>query len=200
MLPKLFDPFEQGSRAITDEFSGLGLGLAIAKGLVQAQGGRICAASEGPGRGTTLTVELPAFVPGAAATTAKPPQEAAPAGDTPRLRILLVDDHHDTLKAMSRLLRHRKHSVTTADSVTAALAAAQGEPFDVLISDIGLPDGTGLDLMRELLKRRSIRGIALTGYGMESDIRETREAGYAAHLTKPVNFEQLEKALSDRSA
>jgi CheY-like chemotaxis protein len=109
----------------------------------------------------------------------------------PGLSILLVDDHHDTLRAMSRLLRTLDHRVTTADSKGAALAAAAREPFDVVISDIGLPDGTGLELMRELLAERPVKGIALTGYGTDSDIADTRAAGFAAHLTKPIDFQAL---------
>ena len=96
---------------------------------------------------------------------------------------------------MARLLKMLKHRVTTADSVKTALAASDANQFDLLISDVGLPDGTGLDLMRELLRRGPIRGVAVTGYGMESDIEETRQAGYIAHLTKPINLDQLQAVL-----
>jgi CheY-like chemotaxis protein len=109
--------------------------------------------------------------------------------------ILLVDDHEDTLRAMSRLLRRLDHRVVTANCVQGALRAAKEEEFDLLISDVGLPDGTGLDLMRQLLDRQSIRGIALTGYGAENDLRQTREAGFSAHLTKPIDFRALESAI-----
>ena len=96
---------------------------------------------------------------------------------------------------MSRLLRRLDYGVTTADSKASALAAAAGQDFDLLISDIGLPDGTGLELMRELLARRPITGIALTGYGTESDVEMTREAGFAAHLTKPINMQDVEAVI-----
>jgi CheY-like chemotaxis protein len=109
--------------------------------------------------------------------------------------ILLVDDHEDTLKAMSRLLRTLEHRVVTANCVQSALKAAIDHEFDILISDVGLPDGTGLDLMRELLSRRPIRGIALTGYGTDHDLAQTREAGFSAHLTKPIDFTALESAI-----
>ena len=199
-LTDVFNPFEQGERAITNEFSGLGLGLAISKGIVEAHGGTIAAASEGRGRGATLTVELPAAdvaetPPEAAPVPPVPAAEAAEGGPTPRLNILLVDDHQDTLKAMSRLLRTLDHQVTAADSKAAALAAAAGQAFDLLISDIGLPDGSGLELMGELLAQRPIKGIALTGYGLESDIEETRRAGFAAHLTKPIKFGDVAEAI-----
>jgi signal transduction histidine kinase/CheY-like chemotaxis protein len=193
LLPRLFDPFEQGSRAITDEFSGLGLGLAIAKGLVDAHGGSITAASDGPGRGTTFTVTLPA---------AAPPVAAAPVAvsfaPTAGVEILLVEDHRDTLAAMSRLLRRLGHRVTGAESMKAARDAASRQRFDLLISDVELPDGTGLDLMRQLstdLTDRRLRGIALTGYGMESDVKMSEAAGFFAHLVKPINFSDLEDAI-----
>jgi len=189
VLPRMFDPFEQGERAITNEFSGLGLGLAIGKGVAEAHGGSIKASSPGRGHGTTLTVELPTIITaqrsGIAASSGGPRQGKA------GLNILLVDDHADTLRVMSRLLRRLDHQVTTAESKSAALAAADENEFDLLISDIGLPDGTGLELMRELLARRPIRGIALTGYGMESDVRQSRDAGFTAHMTKPINFQDL---------
>jgi signal transduction histidine kinase len=189
VLPKMFDPFEQGERAITNEFSGLGLGLAIGKGVAEAHGGTIKASSPGRGHGTTLTVELPTIVVaqrGGAVTSS-----AGPKNRQVGLNILLVDDHADTLRVMSRLLRKLDHQVTTAESKSAALAAAAANEFDLLISDIGLPDGTGLELMRELLATRPIRGIALTGYGMESDVRQSKDAGFTAHMTKPINFQEL---------
>lgn len=202
LLHAVFEPFEQGARTVTGEFSGLGLGLAIAKGLTEGHGGSIRAASEGRGRGTTMTVELPVSPTPAPARPARPARpadasrmSARPGTDARPLRILLVDDHRDTLNAMSRLLRSRDYHVSTAGSVAAALAVAEAEPFDVLISDIGLPDGTGLDLMRHLLKRRPIIGIALSGYGTASDIQQTREAGYTTHLTKPIDLRRLEAAL-----
>jgi CheY-like chemotaxis protein len=189
-LPNLFNPFEQAGRG--RESQGLGLGLAICKGIVEAHGGTIAAASEGPGKGMTLTVELP--------TIADAPESASPDVDATNdparpLTILLVDDHADTLRAMSRLLRQLEHRVVTADCMRSALAAADSTEFDLLISDVGLPDGTGNALMEELLKRGPVRGIALTGYGAESDIRQTRAAGFCAHLTKPVDFGQMQNAI-----
>jgi signal transduction histidine kinase/CheY-like chemotaxis protein len=196
VLPTVFKPFEQGERAITNESSGLGLGLAISRGIVVAHGGTIAAASDGPGRGTTVVVELPATPSVPPATDDTPTSGHAPnAVAMPGLSILVVDDHHDTLNAMSRLLRKLDHRVTTADSKAAALGAATRQEFDLLISDIGLPDGTGFDLMRELLARRPLKGIALTGYGSESDIERTREAGFSAHLTKPINLAGLQAVI-----
>jgi len=199
MLQKMFDPFEQAGRAA--ESKGLGLGLTICKGLVEAHGGRIAASSRGPGLGLTIEVELPASAAlpdgpaGADRVAESGASEGAPCDKPEPMRILLVDDHADTLRALSRLLRKLEHNVLTADSVRTALASAAENKFDLVISDVGLPDGTGTDLMRELLKLQSIRGIALTGYGSESDLRETREAGFSAHLTKPINFTALRAAI-----
>ena len=86
--------------------------------------------------------------------------------------------------------------MTTADSVATAMAAATDVEFDLLISDIGLPDGTGVELMRHLLARHPIKGIALTGYGMEADMQQTRDAGFSAHLIKPINFKDVEAAIT----
>ena len=196
VLPRLFDPFEQGSKAITDEFSGLGLGLAIAKGLVDAHDGHLTAASDGPGRGTTFTVELPTVDAPSAAAPPSTPASNKPAG----VDILLVEDHKDTRVAMVRLLKRLGHRVTGADGVASAAAAAAAGRFDLLISDVDLPDGTGLDLMRQLTAaggdgRPPLRGIALTGYGMESDVAQSEAAGFFAHLVKPIDFADLEDAI-----
>ena len=190
-LAKLFNAFEQAGRS--RESRGLGLGLAICKGLIEAHGGSIRASSEGVGRGMTVTINLPVLP--VAESAAERPRQPDFADPQAPLRILLVDDHADTLRAMSRLLRQMEHRVITADCVSSALSVAESEDFDLLISDVGLPDGTGTELMRELLKRKPVKGIALTGYGMESDIQETREAGFFAHLTKPIDFAQLQQAI-----
>jgi CheY-like chemotaxis protein len=108
------------------------------------------------------------------------------------VRILLVDDHEDTTRAMRRLLERLGYAVRTAHSVGTALAAvSDAGPFDLLISDIGLPDGSGLELIRHLKAMRPVTGIALSGFGMEDDVRKSKEAGFYEHLTKPVNFQRL---------
>ncbi|HSF39204.1 MAG TPA: ATP-binding protein [Thermoanaerobaculia bacterium] len=203
VLPRLFEGFEQGERSITRRFGGLGLGLAISKAIAEMHGGSLAAASEGRGRGATFTLRLP----DRGDLAVKEPDHAAEAGGTDdagrSLHLLLVEDHADTAEAMADLLRLLGHRVDVAGTVAAALATAQGsarDPFDLVVSDLGLPDGTGLDLMRELTRRHGLRGIALSGYGMEEDIRKSREAGFARHLTKPVNLQALESAIRQAAA
>jgi CheY-like chemotaxis protein len=108
-----------------------------------------------------------------------------------------VEDHEATLAVLTRLLRRSGHHVTPATSVRAGLAAAEGARFDLVISDLGLPDGTGLELMAKLRDHHSLRGIALSGYGMDEDIRRSHDAGFRAHLTKPIDYAQVERALED---
>ena len=115
-------------------------------------------------------------------------------------RILLVEDDRATLKVMTRLLGKAPYVVKTANTFASALAIATSEDFDLIISDIGLPDGSGLELMRQIRDRYAARGIALSGYGMEEDIRRSREAGFLAHLTKPVDFQKLQVAIQQVTA
>jgi CheY-like chemotaxis protein len=107
----------------------------------------------------------------------------------------MVDDHEDTSRALKRLLVRFGYDVEIANSVQSALRVAADEPFDLIISDIGLPDGSGLDLMRELCARTPIKGIALSGYGMEDDIRKSHEAGFHEHLIKPINVHKLQAVI-----
>jgi CheY-like chemotaxis protein len=125
-------------------------------------------------------------------TTRAEPTEASTNGQT---TILLVDDHGDTSKVFQMLLERRGYAVSVASSVAQALELAKGQVFDLLISDIGLPDGTGLDIMRKLREVRDIPGIALSGFGMEEDRQRSHEAGFSEHLTKPVNFQKLYDAV-----
>jgi len=193
-LPHLFDRFEHGDPEVTRLFGGLGLGLSISKGLAELHGGSVAAASPGPGQGSTFTVKLPLlrdFDPaGGEARSADSDESAVRA-----LRVLLVEDHPDTIRTMTRLLDSHGHTVRTADCLAAALGAAAAETFDLLISDIGLPDGSGLDLMRQLRAQYALKGIALSGFGTEEDVRKSKDAGFAAHLTKPINLKELERVI-----
>ena len=197
MMPKLFSAFEQGEVRAARQQAGLGLGLAISRKLTEAHGGTIGARSDGRGRGATFTVELPVRVP--QFVRAVPPTErplvlrGAPPPQP--LNVLLVEDHEPTLRVLEKLLRQIGHRVTGTTTVTTALAAAAQDAFDLIISDLGLPDGSGLDVMRRLRHDFAGRAIALTGYGMDADVAASRAAGFALHLTKPVDLAQLESAI-----
>ena len=191
VLPRIFDAFEQGDLKTTRHFGGLGLGLAICKAVVEMHGGTIWAASEGTGKGATFTIELPT-VEVEQARLEPPESEADAVG---RFRVLLVEDHPDTVRALSRLLGKSGYRVKTADSIASALQLAASEPFDIVVSDIGLPDGTGYELMEQMSDRYGIKGIALSGYGMEEDIRRSIEAGFADHVVKPVDLERLKSVM-----
>jgi CheY-like chemotaxis protein len=190
-MPRLFQAFEQGERAITRRFGGLGLGLTISKALLDAHGGRIGVVSAGKNKGTTFSVTLHTVADAPATATATHAPAQSDAEQSRPRKILLVEDHLDTSRILSRLLSSVGHDVKTAASVSEALKAAEREPFDLVISDIGLPDGSGLDLMRQLNELRPMQGIALSGFGMDTDVARSREAGFAEHLIKPINFQQL---------
>ena len=110
-------------------------------------------------------------------------------------RVLLVEDHLDTVRTLARLLDSAGFEVKTATSAASALQLAGAEPFDIIVSDIGLPDSTGYELMREIRDRHGIAGIALSGYGMEEDMRQSRDAGFVDHVVKPVNVAHLEAVI-----
>ena len=110
-------------------------------------------------------------------------------------RLLVVDDHHDTCVGMKMMLERRGYQVTLAHTADQALSAAAQTDFDLLISDIGLPGRSGYELMQELQANKSMRGIALSGFGMENDVNRARAAGFSEHLTKPINFDRLEEAI-----
>ncbi|HEX4667707.1 MAG TPA: response regulator, partial [Chthoniobacterales bacterium] len=115
-------------------------------------------------------------------------------------RILLVEDHEDTNKSLTKLLRLRGYEVESASNIESALALAAAAEFDVLVSDIGLPDGTGIDLIRQLRSNRPPLAIALTGFGMEDDLRKTHEAGFGHHLVKPIDVNKLDLLIQEGSS
>jgi signal transduction histidine kinase/CheY-like chemotaxis protein len=192
-IERIFSDFDQGQMENAAHFGGLGLGLAIARMFVQLHHGTITAASPGVGLGATITIELPLCdapeCRPAATETAPAP---APKG---HVRILLVDDHADTLRGLTRLLERRGFAVTPASTGAQALHEAGQQSFHLLISDLGLPDITGTELVRQIHAIQTLPAIALSGYGMEADRASSKEAGFSTHITKPVDFEQLITAI-----
>jgi len=189
MLPKIFNAFEQGARS---QFGGLGLGLAISKALAETHHGKITVASAGRDQGATFTAVLPVGL--ARGEKGDAPLPAVPASRR-TMRVLLVEDHEDTNRSLTQLLRRRGYQVQAVHSMRSALEAAAKEEFDVLVSDIGLPDGSGIELMEKLQSAQPMAGIALTGFGMEEDLRRSREVGFNHHLVKPVDLNRLDALL-----
>jgi CheY-like chemotaxis protein len=190
VLPKIFNAFEQGGDARTRRFGGLGLGLTITKGLVELHGGKLSATSDGLGKGTAMVVELPV-------TDEREAEVVTEKTDRPRVnaRILVVEDDQTTARVMSQLLGKRGYQVETAGTIAEARDAATLHRFDILLSDLSLPDGSGLDLLRELKNQHQFKGIALSGFGMDSDIQASLAAGFSLHLTKPITIESLDSAI-----
>lgn len=192
---QIFAAFEQGGRQITREFGGLGLGLAICRSIIASHGGTIEGTSEGHNRGATFTVHLPLRSISSIDPNRNPASPTVSEA-LDRLRILLVEDHADTRAGMAKLLG-RDHDVHTADSAAQALQLAGTHSFDLVISDLGLPDRSGLELMRELRRSHNLKGICISGYGMEGDITNSRDAGFVHHLTKPISFDRLRHAIKE---
>jgi CheY-like chemotaxis protein len=199
-IDKIFNAFEQGQSEITRRFGGLGLGLTISKTLIDAHGGHIRVHSPGRNQGAIFTVDLNAI-----ATPLKrdghgedrPAERASEGRVATHRRVLLVDDHHDTCLGMKRMLERRGYHITIAHSAKQAVEKVRTQEFDLLISDIGLPDSSGYELMREVRLNKRLPGIALSGFGTEQDVNQAKEAGFAEHLTKPINFERLEKTIQN---
>lgn len=203
-LSRVFQAFSQGDHAGatpgTHRFGGLGLGLAISQMLMQLHSGSVTALSPGRGKGSTFVLRIPLSpVPPSAVPEAVVAPVEAPIlpNKDPKNRspILLVEDHEPTRSVLTNLLQQRNYVVVSTDSVAGALQLASTGVFEFVVSDLGLPDGSGYDLMKELSQRHRLKGIALSGYGMEQDVARSKEAGFVGHLTKPVTFRTLEKVL-----
>ncbi|MDI1312287.1 response regulator [Prosthecobacter sp.] len=190
-LDRIFDAFEQGGRRTQ---AGLGLGLAICKALVQMHSGGIAAHSEGQNRGAKFIVRLPAAAPDEHPNGASKHEITPPQG----LRLLVVEDHPDTLVTLTRLLTRRGYTVRTAACIAECLEVAREYEFDLLISDIGLPDGRGTELLEQLhaLHGKRPPAIAMSGFGMDDDVERSQQAGFSEHLTKPVEFSALQHAIA----
>lgn len=196
-LASIFTPFEQADPSVSRQFGGLGLGLAISKHLIDLHHGRIEAESRGRSFGTTFKITLDTLPEGAAETSA----DSASSKHVPKqLRILLVEDHRDTRHAMSRLLTHFGHQTSVADSTRRALEMMASQRFDLVLCDIGLPDGSGYDVISRAKAKGPIKAVAITGFGTDEDIRRSKEAGFDFHLIKPVDFHELRTVLEQVGA
>jgi signal transduction histidine kinase/ActR/RegA family two-component response regulator len=195
---RIFRPFEQvlKHRRVGRE-AGLGLGLAIARAIVELHGGRLTVSAGPDGRGARFSADLPLMPAGAAIPDAPTQRVEAAPGSRDARHILLVEDHQDTGRVIAQLLKGSGHTVVHATTAADALACFARGSFDLLVSDIGLPDESGLVLMRRLRELQpDLPGVCMTGYGMESDQRACLEAGFGEHLAKPVDVQRLLAAIN----
>ena len=193
-LAHIFDPFFQARPSLRHRVGGLGLGLAIGKAITEAHGGTLTAASAGLGRGATFRLEL--------ATVADPRTEvhgltsdAAASARHEDLRLLLVEDHDDTREVLARLLSRRGYDVEAVRTAQEARSLSNGKSFDLLVSDIALPDATGCALLEELSAKHGLRGIAMSGFGSDVDVAQSKAAGFLEHLVKPIDAKTLDAAI-----
>jgi PAS domain S-box-containing protein len=194
MLPHVFDTFSQGEQRLDRRLGGLGLGLALVKGIVELHGGGVRAASSGPSCGAEFTFWLPSD------PAAKPVEHRDPCGplSVKPLRILIVEDNRDAAKTLSLLLRRYGHEVTIAHSGPSAVKAAKQERPDALLCDLGLPEMDGYEVARTLRQDpalAAVRLIAISGYGYDEDRQRSQAAGFDLHLTKPVDPAELQRLL-----
>jgi PAS domain S-box-containing protein len=197
-LPRLFTAFEQADAEVSQRFGGLGLGLTIANGLVREHRGTISVASEGRGRGATFEVRLPTLKQQGQGASGLDGNDAASA--LSERRLLLIEDNIDAAEAMAISLRDFGYDVVHAATQREAMQIASDGRFDLAITDIGLPDGNGIDLGRHLLPSMPV--IALSGYGAERDRHASSEAGFSGHLVKPVDPQEVHRlvqAVLDRA-
>ena len=197
-LSSIFDMFSQVDRSVERSTGGLGIGLALVKGLVEMHGGKVTVASEGQGKGSTFTVTLPALVAQAEAAPTPFPDNGQTATRL-RRRILVVDDNRDGANSLAMMLKLMGNDVQTANDGIEALKLAERFRPEVILMDVGMPRLNGLDATRRIREQswgKSMTIIALTGWGQDEDKERSREAGCDGHLVKPVNLDDLAKVLS----
>jgi CheY-like chemotaxis protein len=197
-LSKLFLPFEQAPQDLSRSAGGLGLGLALTSQIVKHHKGQIFAESPGRGQGSTFTIELPRV------TSPQSPSDPPEAAPRRRLRFLVIEDNRDAAELLEMLLSARGHEVKLCFSGDRALDAAIGQVPDVVICDLGLPGKSGFEVARELksdVRLEKTVLLALSGYGRAEDLRRCEEVGFASHLTKPADvnqiFSELDRLLHD---
>jgi signal transduction histidine kinase/ActR/RegA family two-component response regulator len=193
-LGRIFDPFFQVQHSLKQRVGGLGLGLAICKAITEAHGGTLTAASAGLGKGSTFRLELATVAEPHAKARGLTTDAAAPARRED-LRLLLVEDHDDTREVLARLLSRRGYHVEAARNAREALSLSSSKTFDLLVSDIALPDSTGCELLAELSAKHGLRGIAMSGFGSDADLAQSKEAGFLEHLVKPIDAKALDAAI-----
>lgn len=196
MIGHVFDMFTQVNRSLERSQGGLGIGLALVRNLVSMHGGRVMAASPGPGQGSSFTIELPLAASSFEPAALLPPPDSAP---TPPLRVLVVDDNEDAAVSLSMLLALSGHVVEVADSGEAALRKADRFEPQAVLCDLGMPGMSGHELARRLRQDARFGGtllIALTGWGAEDDQRRSLEAGFDAHLIKPASLDDISALLA----
>ena len=193
-LPHVFDRFRQADSASTRDFGGLGLGLAIVSNLTELHDGSIAVASPGIGQGSTFSLKLPLKL-AIAINDSEPSNNATPAKQLAGVKILIVDDEADSLSLLAFILEQEGAEVKTASSADRAFKALNESTFALIISDIGMPNTNGYQLMRQIRASKSpianILAIALSAYAAESDIKQAYEAGFHAHITKPFEIKNL---------
>ncbi|TAK86408.1 MAG: PAS domain-containing hybrid sensor histidine kinase/response regulator [Betaproteobacteria bacterium] len=196
LLPRIFDLFVQGEHTLARSQGGLGIGLTLAKRLVEMHGGSVAASSAGPGRGSEFSVRLPLAPEGARADPmhAARPETAAPGA---RKRLLVVDDNVDAAETIARLLRLAGYEAECVYDGPSALEAAERREPDIVVLDIGLPGMDGYEVARRLRARfHRLPLIAVTGYGQDSDRKRSAQAGFNHHFTKPVDPLELERFIA----
>jgi CheY-like chemotaxis protein len=202
ILPFVFEPFRQAEGAHSRQHTGLGLGLAIVRHLIELHGGTVSVASDGPDLGSTFTVTLPADIEAAATSSDTSELRDLRSADLRGLRVLVVEDEGDTREILDMLLRESGADVEAVPDAEAAMHAMHSRPPDVLISDIGMPEMDGYDLIRQVRRLAPDAGgrvpaIALTAFAHGSDHREALRAGYDRHLAKPVDAVTLTRTVRD---
>lgn len=188
LLPRVFDGWSLPTPSGLRRYGGLGLGLPIARELARLHDGDLSITSLGRDLGCTAKLTLPAVTPGTAEAALAPESQK-------KLSILLVDDHEDTLILTKIMLERRGYVVATATTMEVALQLGRAHTYDLVVSDIVLPDGSGLELFATLKSETGVVGIALSGFGREADIHRSKEAGFSEHLTKPVNMARLHEVI-----
>lgn len=191
MIRRIFEPFTQAKRSVSDGEGGLGLGLSISRALADAQGGSLVAKSDGIGLGSTFILQLPMTIAPAPIREIEVVTESV-VEFIPAV-ILLVEDHPVTRDVLSKLLRQRGYDVVEADSVSSAMSVYSETKVDILFSDLGLPDGTGYDIIRQV----DVPGIAFSGYGTADDRKMSLDAGFLMHITKPVDIRVLSSKIQE---